>query len=172
VRVIVVLLVCVGCGRIAFDPLTFDSLADAPVTDAVDCPASYTFSGASCYRLVAGAGALAWLGAEQACEADGSGAHLVVLDDLAEVQVVRQFVPTTIVDHWIGTTDFVTEGVYLGVTNQPAQYLVWGPTEPDGSADCVRLSANNQLTDDDCLNDDDFVCEYDGVAAVPAAYGQ
>ena len=178
-RVVVLLIALAGCGRVAFDPRSDagGGSGDAPVfaLDAGECPPGYTFSSASCYRAETGAAGngLAWVLAEQDCENDAVGAHLVVIDDAAEATVVDTFVEASILDHWIGVSDVVTRDVYLTVTNRAPTYLVWDPAEPNGTdgEDCLLMDDAKALHDTDCIADDDYVCEYDGIAAVPAAYG-
>lgn len=176
------LALCCSCGRLAFDAL--EARDARPSTDAVDaprfqidageCPPGYMFAGTSCYRPVVNPGVEpVWLVAEQLCEADEVGAHLAVIDTAAEAQTVGSVVGSSIMDHWIGASGIVTSGVFLTVTNLPIPYAKWAAGEPDGSGDCLSLStADAALHDRPCFDVDDYVCEYDGIAAVPAAYGQ
>ena len=169
--------VLAGCGRIAFDPIgDGGGRVDAPVfaLDAGECPPGYMFVGASCYRVVldAGGGGAPWHEAETLCEADAAGAHLVVIDDATEAATIDSFVPSNVSDHWIGVSDVVTQDTYLTVTNRTPTYLMWEATEPNGTSgeDCLLMDDARTLHDTDCDASDDYVCEYDGIAAVPAAY--
>jgi len=168
---IVFLLACEACGRIFFDPR-----ADAKVyaIDAGECPPGYMFMNPGCYRVVLADPEATWFVAEAKCEADVFGAHLVVLDTAFEAQQVDSIVPGTILDHWIGANDIVNEGVFLTVTNVPMAYATWAMTQPDGAtaSNCVVFNDDTTLYDYDCSRIDDYVCEYDGIAAVPAAWGQ
>lgn len=139
------------------------------------CPAGYTFTGGSCYRFVAGAlGTANWLEAEALCEADAVGAHLLVVDSMFEAQLIDGFVPTAILDHYVGASDLAIEGVYLSVTNIPLAYSVFAAGEPNGGTaqNCLRMNDEIMFSDVDCAPGDDYVCEYDGITAVPAAFGQ
>jgi hypothetical protein len=157
--------VVIGCGRIDFDPL-----ADA---GDVPCPAGYTDTAPGCYRVVANPPVEPlWLDAEAACELDGPGAHLVTVSDLEEAQRIWTMLPGGIDDHYIGASDRVTEGAYVTVTNQPMTFLLWGPGDPDGdSEDCLSLTSDLQVLDTRCDNANDYVCEFDGIAAVPSTWG-
>jgi hypothetical protein len=173
----VVVVALAGCGRFAFDP--FERAGDAQASDAPpltagDCPPSYMFVGGGCYRVAIG-GATDWLANEQACEADAVGAHLVVIDDIAEAQTLRSITPDTNVDVWAGATDLVVEGTWRTVTSRTPAFLTWDPGEPDNNTQENCLYFNTRvvnLSSGDCTNGDDFICEFDGVAAVPAAWGQ
>lgn len=156
-----------GCGRIAFDPRTHGASGDSAL---LVCPPGYTADSGGCYRT--GAGTAGWVVAEAACEADGIGAHLAVIDNAAEAAVVDRYRPAPTDLAWIGLTDRVTEGTYMTVTNVPAPYLVFAAGEPDGvTPDCILLGENLQLGDTDCATADDYICEYDGIPAVSAAWG-
>jgi hypothetical protein len=157
-------LAAAGCGRVWFDPL-----------DGGECPTGYVAAGTSCYRPVLNTSPEpTWLEGELLCEADGVGAHLVVIDDAAEAGVVGLLVPETVFDHAIGVTDLAAEGEFRTVTDLPLAYLAWGDGEPDGGTaqNCVAFQNDLSIHDADCAGPDDIVCEYDGIPAVPAAYGQ
>ncbi len=172
-RVAALLAVTTACGRIAFEPRSDSGVGatDATATDVLlACPPGYTFDTGSCYRtstVVAD-----WLTAEAACEADGRGAHLAVIDSPAEAMVVDRYRPTPTDFAWIGATDVNTEGQYQSVTNRPHGYLLFGAGEPAGAAeDCIRLKDNLELGDGTCTTVDDYICEYDGIAAASPAWG-
>jgi hypothetical protein len=87
---------------------------------------------------------------------------------------VDRQVPGTILSHFIGASDIVTEGVFVTVLNQPMAYVNWATGEPSGGSaqNCVLFFDDTTLTTKDCEAPDDYVCEYDGIAPVPAAWGQ
>lgn len=156
------LLAC-SCGRVGFDAV------DATIA----CPLPYSrYANGGCYRELTGGSSveIPWLDAELACEIDG--AHLVVLDDQIEAAFVDSVVvPAGIVDYWVGTSDRVTEQVYLSVTNRAPGFLAFDIDEgTSATSDCLALSDGLVLIDDDCLAPNDYVCEIDGLAAVPSAY--
>jgi hypothetical protein len=141
------------------------------------CPVNYTYSGAGCYRARMGiGGGYAWLAAEATCAADGVGTHLLVIDSSEELEKVSSVASAgSIVDFWIGISDLVTEGVFVGVTNTSPTFLPWEGGAPTGSTarNCVRASTGVLLySDEACENADDIMCEYDAIAPVPAAWGQ
>jgi hypothetical protein len=138
------------------------------------CPTGYTFAAPGCYRSMLSGAGTTWLASELACEADRPGSHLVVLDSLAEAMTVDAFVPGAILDHWVGASDIVTESVFPSVTNGPFGFTTFAAGEPDGSTaeNCLLFSDAVELSTGDCNTDDDYVCEYDGIDAVSAAFGQ
>ena len=106
------LLMVAGCGRVHFDARADGGAgSDAAAPDGgLVCPGGYTRTDDRCYRLEINPTAeLAWIEAEAACEADGPGAHLLVVDDAVEAaSVVSRY--GTAADAWIGVSDRVTEG--------------------------------------------------------------
>jgi hypothetical protein len=176
--------IALGCGRMGFAPEATDGagvsdepadvfdaprlVIDAPVLmlDAGECPPGYQVMGTSCYRFESAN--LLWLTAELACEADAVGAHLIVINDMAEASFVEQ---NTTGQQWLGSTDLKNEGVYVTVTGQPAVILQWSVTEPDGAGEnCLTLDTSVELADDVCDTEHESVCEYDGVPAMPSTY--
>lgn len=153
-RCALVLLVC-GCGRVGFDV----------AGDPGECLTGYTDLGTGCYRLVLDP-ELSWLEAEHACEADG--AHLVVLDDAAEHQVIADMVPAGVDDLAMGASDRITEGEFVSVTRQP-MFQPWAAGEPDGAEDCVKLT-QGELKDSSCIDTEEYICEYDGLPADQSAF--
>ena len=149
---VAVVIALAGCGRIGFEEGS--------------CPPGYAFTGGSCYRFVAAE--LPWIEAEAACEADGIGAHLAVIDSAAEAELAAALAGN---DHWIGASDLVAEGVYLRVIGGPILYATWDPGQPEGPGEnCIYLSLDPDLHDHQCGDTDDYLCEYDGIAADPAAF--
>jgi len=129
--------------------------------DAFGCPASYTERvPGSCYRLVTTG--RTWDAAEADCEA--AGAHLAVVDDPTE----NAFVST---NQWIGATENVTPGTFVWVTGAALGFTGWATGEPGaaGGASCVEARTDG-WHDDNGPELKPYACEYDGVAADPAAY--
>jgi hypothetical protein len=174
--------VLAGCGRVGFEPLANASgdggsgdggTSDTALSpDAIQCLAGYTPIDGSCYR-VQESPALTWAGAEAACEADGVGAHLVVPIDLAEVRLIQiDVLGVTVADAWIGISDQIVAGTHRAVTGDIAVTL-WDPGQPDGGTErCVDIGAGAgaDMKDSACTDVNDFICEYDGVPADPAAF--
>lgn len=168
------LVVLAGCGRLGFDSFAggggpADAAqpgGDAAIdSSAAGCPSGYApiVGVGGCYRLAAGGAA--WLTAEQQCEADAHGAHLVVIDKATERDAVASLVPGNAV--WIGTSRR-TVATYRTVTNL-APYLALG-TQTEPSEDCLSLQSDALMYLHTCTDLDRFVCEFDGIAAVPTAY--
>jgi hypothetical protein len=179
--VLAAIALCGGCGRISFDALVDggggarDAAPDARkfFIDGGECPPGYTFDTLGCYRAYNDVNApKTWFEAEADCEADAFGAHLVVIDSVAEAGVVDRQQPGTIIDHWIGMTDLVTEDAFLNVDNRPSTYLMWDAGEPVANDDCVLFQDDQTLRMKDCTVGDDYVCEYDGIPPVSSAWGQ
>jgi len=152
-----VLMVLTGCGRSHFTPLD-----DA----AIGCPAGYTSLAMGCYRFGGDNVTLTWLDAEHDCERDG--AHLAVIDDVAEATTVTALASPTF-DNWIGASDRVVEGTFVDVHGQPMLALAWLPGQPSGD-DCVEIDDMLTIDDSDCLIVNEYVCEYDGEPADVTAF--
>lgn len=150
-----------GCGRLWFDPVD-----DA----AVSCRSGYAALDGSCYRFVINpVPELSWTAAELACEGDGAGAHLIVIDDDAERAIASSALVGSS-NAWIGASDRIAEGSYVTVTGQPA-VVVWSPGEPTGAAeDCVQIMDTGALGDRDCTNLNDYLCEADGRAVDASSF--
>jgi hypothetical protein len=165
-----------GCGRIRFD--TFDAPIDASV-DAPDvgvtCAPPYLQLATGCYRFVLdGSTTAKWLDVEDACEADGPGTHLAVVDDEIELNVlIDKLRVLSTIDAAIGFSDRTLEGTYRTVTGGAA-FLRWAPANPDGGNDCGSLAAgvnDNGMKDSTCeANFNDYICELDGNAPDPMAF--
>jgi|JI10StandDraft_1071094.scaffolds.fasta_scaffold09123_4 hypothetical protein len=167
----------VGCGRIAYDPVT-DAGDDA--IDAIDalpaCVAPYAVVGGSCYRMVDVPAS--WDAAEAACEADG--AHLVIIDSVAEHDVVHGLLGAAgVTGGWVGASDRVAEDAWrwvgAGGVDLLADQCYFGPSGPANSAvlDCVASFATNFCGDYTlflCSDSHPYVCERDGVAIDRGAF--
>lgn len=124
--------------------------------------------GQSKYRLVPAAGT--WDNAERACEADGRGTHLVVIDDTLERGDVDDFSAGLVV--WVGLSDRITEGTFLHVTGAPAVYTPWRAGDPSfAGAGCVELNASARTIHDVARTDlVSYVCECDAIPAGPGSF--
>jgi hypothetical protein len=163
-----------GCGRRGFDIVGGDPppgdarVVDAPVylLEAGSCPPAYDRIGSSCYRL--GVQSASWFAAEATCEGDAVGAHLAIIADTTEANRLESAYAGLF---WIGVTDRLVEGSYLDVTSAPLAFFEWDAGDPDGGPeDCLFLDGTAELEDQFCTDIEDFVCEYDGVAAIPSSY--
>ena len=163
----VVSLLLGGCGRIGFSTDPAMAVADASGL----CPSGYTSASGSCYRSVLDT-MITWLEAEADCESDAFGAHLVVIDNDAERELVYAMIPAALDDPHVGASDLVSEGTFVTVTGQ-ALFPAWAVGEPDGDQDCIKLTrvgTSGWLKDSDCAGVEEYVCEYDGTPVDPAAY--
>jgi lectin-like protein len=170
---LLVLLLC-SCGRIDFDLTRTDATpqagdapqVDAPrlMLDAGQCPAGYQHVATSCYRVAGGVAG--WVTGEQLCEADAQGAHLVVVDDATERNTIMTSIGITAIT-WIGTSKRTTAN-YRTVTDMAAYLALGVQTEP--SEDCLSLHSDGLMYLHTCGDSDRYLCEYDGIAAVPSAY--
>lgn len=165
-RVALIAALC-GCGRISFE-----STVDGGRGDGLDAPlaciAGYLAAPTGCYRFET-ANDQDFLGAELLCEADGPGAHLVVVDNDAELVFLDSLVPLG--DVFLGTSDRIVPETYVTVTGSPA-FIHWDVNQPDdagGPEYCIVL-VGATMHDDDCNVANEFVCEYDGVLADPSAF--
>ena len=157
----------------AVDP---DLPPDVPVPACLPGYAGAGVLDKGCYRFVTDT--RKWLEAESACEADGAGAHLVVIDDLAEYQAILEEMDGLEDEAWVGGSDRRTEGTFLTVTGGPLLQL-WQPGAPSegGNAqaeDCGIIENHERalqgLNDENCNKSHTFFCEHDGIAADPTAF--
>jgi hypothetical protein len=155
---------------------------DAAVVACVDgaAPPGYSLSlpgRSSCYRV--DFDIEWWIDAQTDCDDDGSGSHLVVIDDLTENGFLRSIKPPG-GNIWVGVSDRVDEGSYRWVTDQASTIspLPWHPRKGGASdEDCVELRDADALWNDhDCVYAFNssyrraYVCEYDGIASNPSNY--
>lgn len=171
--------VLAGCGRIGFDPQGGTggdggpgrdaSVDGALAIDAIQCPPLYGTFATGCYRVVT-VGNASWSDCENACAADGVGSHLAVPSDAADLAVLQTDVLGSVTNAWIGVSDRITPGVHLTVTGLPA-FERWDPGQPTGGTErCADLGSMNLMKDSACSDLNDYICEYDGVAADPTAF--
>lgn len=150
-----------GVGDAATSDAVVDAPADAPA-DAPSCPTAYThMAGGSRYRVVA-APAM-WLAAEQDCENDGVGTHLVVAERLDEAGLVDTISSATA---WIGASNRRDAAVWRWVTG--AVTTTFGSTD---STECGQYTTMHDAFRSVACNDQrGYVCECDGMPADPDAY--
>ena len=171
--------VLAGCGRIGFDPLSGpggdsgagdDGSADVALAiDAIQCPPAYGTFATGCYRVVTVSN-VSWGESEASCAVDGVGSHLAVPSDAADLAVLQTDVLASVTNAWIGVSDRITPGVHLTVTGLPA-FEHWEPGQPTGGTErCADLGSMNLMKDSACSELNDYICEYDGVAADPTAF--
>ena len=113
--------------------------------------------------------AKSWNEARVSCENLGGGAHLATLLNAAE----RDFVDD-VVDpddkYWLGGEDFQMDGTFVWITGEPFPTDLWDSGEPNdggaigGEQDCVAAfdvggSSNDDLDDENCDQNLDWVCE-------------
>ena len=136
---------------------------------AFACPPGYEVAGESGSAYRSGQ-ELGWLGAETACEADGPGAHLVVIDDDAENATVDALSSASRV--WIGYSDRATANTWRWVTSETGIDDGWdeGNGEPSGTGDCAAMDEDGEWRDEICAGAQDYLCECDGRSADPDAY--
>jgi hypothetical protein len=151
----------------AMPPTTPDAAPEPPA-----CPDGYTFdpTTGSAYRV--GSVLVGWYGGEDACEGDGDGTHLVIVDDAHEADVIAAL--ATPFRAWTGVTDTVAEDTFVTVTGVFAGFTPWKQGEPNDAGlfgeDCTTLDEGG-LNDEACIGPlHAYVCECDGVPVDPQAY--
>jgi hypothetical protein len=188
VRWIIASFALIGCGRFGFDPQGvaskaspdgpsgpvdaphMDGAVDAPIDAAPACAASYTLiAGTSKYRL--GAAVASWPNAEAACEADGVGMHLPVIEDFVEQQKIEGFLGAAPAG-WVGASDRKTDNVFLHVIGGGEPYLPWGATYPSfvGPGCVIVDPVARTYRDGDCAQSLAYVCECDQIPVDPTSY--
>jgi hypothetical protein len=170
------LLMLCSCGRIGFDFGAAGNSIDAPrllvdapmlALDAGECPPSYMHVASSCYRASATTANEGWLPGEVACEGDAVGAHLVVIDDAAEYTTVQNTFGTQI-RTWIGLSKLKSTTFLTVIDTDGFRDLTSSQTET--SEDCAAIDTTAHMGTHTCGDLNRYICEYDGIAAVPAAY--
>jgi len=174
VRWLPILVVTAGCGRIAFRDMP-DAAGDV-AANAIDadeaiapCAASYTATyGQSRYRLVPAAET--WDSAEHACEVDGRGMHLVLLDDSPERGAIENLAMGTVI--WVGLTDRLTDGTFLNVTGTMPLFTPWQNNDPSRvGPGCVQFDPSARTYHDvACTTTLAYVCECDEIPANPGSF--
>lgn len=166
--VVVVIVACTACGRVNFDDVARPASDAAPmIVGCVGAPASYSFVvGTSRYRI---AGTDEWLNSELDCE-EGPGTHLVTIESQTELDALAPLAATS--PAWIGISDRITEGAFLGVTGTAPGLLPWELGAPTaGGPDCVAWDpVAGTFVDESCAVARNRICECDGIDPDPATY--
>jgi hypothetical protein len=108
-----------------------------------------------------------WSGARTICQSAGYD-DLAILDSLSEDNFVSALRPTP-ASAWIGLSDSVSEGSWVWVNGNPANYTGWYSPQPDsfnGNEDCALLGGSGAGWGDQVCSSDTtaagtvgFVCE-------------
>jgi cysteine-rich repeat protein len=108
-----------------------------------------------CYYLE-GDTEVSWYQARRECVVRGG--DLATIGSWAERGLV-DFLTTE--DTWVGANDIVTEGAYTWATGAPFRFADWASGQPDssGDEDCAHVTSNGEMNDNNCANDDAFLCE-------------
>jgi hypothetical protein len=156
VRVLWMLALCCGCGRLGFEPhATPDGENVLDIDAPAVCSAPYTPGPFGCH--VAVTTPTAWADARSQCLA--MAGRLVTIDSAAENELVRSLVAGT-QRIWIGLTDQVVERVFVWESGAPLTYTNWATGEPNSQLnDCVELNGGAYWNEEDCAFLDAFVCE-------------
>jgi hypothetical protein len=168
-RWILALPVLVGCGNVP--PPEPGDTPDAPGA----CEPPYTSTPLGCHRFVPTPAP--WLAAEQDCEDDAAGAHLVIIDSVDEHFAIHELTTST-TDVWLAYTDRVTEGSLLWLTSggldPTSNPCFFGPSAVNSAAlDCVTQDGTSSCGDwfyRGCDELHAYVCERDGSPPDEARY--
>lgn len=114
-----------------------------------------------------------WWAAKETCKADG--ARLAIPPDEQAVNGTSQMFTKEngLWWAWVGISDEVTEGVFVGVDGLPAPYLPWQPKQPsdhEGRENCVNTRKDGLYNDLNCDWPSPFFCERRLPAPVPDSY--
>lgn len=115
-----------------------------------------------------------WPAAKKFCEDEG--AHLAIPPDRYAYDGLKQIFPKEkgIWFAFVGITDQVSEGVFVGVHGRPVSYLPWQPNEPNngngGKEDCVDVRNDGLLNDVPCERPAPFFCERPLSVGIPDTY--
>ena len=139
-------------------PGTPDAAVDPP-----PCPLSYAplGPGGTVYRL--GNGIARWDDAEDDCEDDGHGTHLVVVGDDDELALLAGMIGQG--DAWVGARYDDDERDFLDVFGVPLADVSWvaGETDEDDGEECVVAHGpEHGVGDEACASYRRYVCECDG----------
>jgi len=84
--------------------------------------------------------------------AEGLGGHLATFSSKEEQAFVYSKFKIA-ADFWIGLSDFITEGTFQWVNDEPLAYANWDAGEPNnkgGAEDCTAISSNGKWIDSSC----------------------
>jgi hypothetical protein len=153
---------CQAPGTAGDGPAADGLAGDGPAgpDGALQCPSGYVKrpSGACHLEVFAPA---TWVQAEIDCELRGG--HLVVPGGLAESSELPN-------PRWIGVSDRVAEGTFRAVTGAIVSFTNWDLGEPGSLTDCVHTGLQARWHTGPCEFSFPYVCEHDGLPAVPGSY--
>lgn len=150
----------VAAGGVAPEDGAIDASGDAPPDQVVVLPACMTSPMYSAgplghrYRKKNGSH---YDGAIDNCATDG--AHLAVIDTMAENEFARTFAGE---DVWIGYDDLTTEGIFRWITGAPNGFVGFTGSEPNdsGTEDCTYLKGGDGTWNDtECSDSRVSLCE-------------
>lgn len=129
---------------------------------ALTCPGQHitTSSGDYCFHV---SDPREYQEAKAACEA--TGATLAVLSSSAENKALYSAVGPKLglLSVWVGYSDTLREGVWRWVSNEPGQYALWKPGEPNDfkdDEDCAEWFAEDgRMNDLSCEAKRPYLCE-------------
>jgi hypothetical protein len=151
----------------AIDGAPTDARPPDASVDAPACPATYTAATSSTrYRFVESI--TTWLGAEQDCEDDGFGTHLMVIDETAEEDLVDALSNAS--RTWIGASDRANEGTWRWVTGASSASLGSTPNVDCGYYYLHPTDGTPGPQEADCDTANAYLCECDLTPADPTAY--
>ncbi|XP_062340567.1 macrophage mannose receptor 1 [Osmerus eperlanus] len=125
------------------------------------CDAGYLLFGDHCYHFESER-AMNWQDAENYCS--NQNGHLASFQDQEELSFLTAHMPGSA---WVGLNDITTEGHFVWTDGSPADFLPWGPNQPDnwqGNEDCMHIRAHDHvepglLNDDYCMSTHEFICK-------------
>nr|XP_020506487.1 macrophage mannose receptor 1-like [Labrus bergylta] len=125
------------------------------------CDSGYLLYGDFCYQFETEV-VKSWQDAEAHCA--GEQAHLVSVHSEEELSFIVAHMPA---QAWIGLNDINIEGQFVYSDGTPADFLLWGPNQPDNwqnNEDCVHIrgadhSEAGKFNDDFCTSTKEFVCK-------------
>ncbi|XP_072018798.1 hyalin-like isoform X2 [Amphiura filiformis] len=154
-------------------------------TQGTGCEQGWTPYNGNCYWIQAPS-VPSWNNARAMCQE--MGGDLVIIDDQAENDFIRDLIPTTgMLGYWIGLTDTVNEGTFVWVDGRVARnagrdvlYTNWQAGEPNGAGieDCTQMTTENFFSnyfrggwnDQPCtIEDNGYFCERREASASPCS---
>ncbi|EDL74976.1 rCG58956, isoform CRA_c [Rattus norvegicus] len=120
------------------------------------CPWDWEFFQGSCYLFSRILGS--WETSASSCK--DLGAHLVIINSVAEQRFMKYWNVRKNQRSWIGLSDHLREGSWQWVDHSPLKFSFWKEGEPnnDGDEDCVELFMD-EWNDNTCTQQNFWVCE-------------
>ncbi|XP_076779870.1 CD209 antigen-like protein C [Arvicanthis niloticus] len=120
------------------------------------CPWDWELFQGSCYLFSRTLGS--WETSASSCK--DLGAHLVIVNSVAEQRFMKYWNVRKNQRSWIGLSDHTHEGSWQWVDNSPLKFSSWKEGEPnnDGDEDCVELFMDD-WNDNKCNEQNFWVCE-------------